>query len=251
MESERLLKEAFGLNTYEAKVYLALLKQGMRAIEAAQASGVPQSRTYDTLRALEQKGFVSEAGPIFHAVKPSTALRARVAKFSADFGAEQSARHDAMKRIIAETEPLYGSGVGGGEPAMLRGMDAIAGAFLEVLRSSDDVFIVARKGLKASAEFLEYLKTSESLNTKVRILVPKSARLSKHEVQEASRLGLDVRRSQAALLDMMVGDSGDVIIGVPAAGEEPFRAVGIWLKDKSFSAALLSTFGELWSEAGP
>ncbi len=53
-----LLKE-FGLNTYEAKCYVALLSKGRAtASEVSRASGVPHQRVYDSLSSLEEKGFV-------------------------------------------------------------------------------------------------------------------------------------------------------------------------------------------------
>ncbi len=242
MDSEGLLKESFGLNSYESRVYLVLLKGSMNASEIAQESGVPQSRTYDTLRELGRKGFVSEREGVYAAVKPSTALRARMARFRAEFGAQQAAREGAMKEILEETEELTSRAHDSAEPVMLRGIDSIGAAFLEVLRSSDEVILVVRKGLRTSAEFLSYVRDAEKVKTRIRVLVPKNARLSARELGEAKRLGLEVRRSSAAFLDVMVGDSDDVIIGVPAKGEdESFRAVGIWMKDRSFSAALRST----------
>lgn len=49
------LKE-LGLNTYEAKVYLALLKKyPATGYEVSQIANVPQSRTYDTLKSLEKE----------------------------------------------------------------------------------------------------------------------------------------------------------------------------------------------------
>lgn len=52
------LKE-IGFNTYEAKVYIALLKKyPVTGYEAAKLANIPQSRTYDTLKALEEKNIV-------------------------------------------------------------------------------------------------------------------------------------------------------------------------------------------------
>lgn len=52
------LKE-LGFNTYEAKVYLALLKKyPATGYEVSQIADVPQSRAYDTLRALEKDKIV-------------------------------------------------------------------------------------------------------------------------------------------------------------------------------------------------
>jgi sugar-specific transcriptional regulator TrmB len=56
------LKE-LGLNSYEAKVYLALLKQSpATGYEISKESGVPQARAYDTLKALEASNIVVAMG---------------------------------------------------------------------------------------------------------------------------------------------------------------------------------------------
>jgi sugar-specific transcriptional regulator TrmB len=56
------LKE-LGLNSYEAKVYLALLKQSpATGYEISKESGVPQARAYDTLKALESNNIVVAMG---------------------------------------------------------------------------------------------------------------------------------------------------------------------------------------------
>lgn len=56
------LKE-LGFNTYEAKVYLALLKQHpATGYEISKESGVPQARAYDTLKALEVSKVVVAMG---------------------------------------------------------------------------------------------------------------------------------------------------------------------------------------------
>jgi sugar-specific transcriptional regulator TrmB len=56
------LKE-LGLNSYEAKVYLALLKQNpATGYEISKESGVPQARAYDTLKALETNNIVVAMG---------------------------------------------------------------------------------------------------------------------------------------------------------------------------------------------
>ncbi len=52
------IKDYFGLNIYETKVWLALLKKGIASAgEVAEISGIPRSRTYDVLESLEKSGF--------------------------------------------------------------------------------------------------------------------------------------------------------------------------------------------------
>ena len=57
-EFVRKLK-VFELNSYEAKLWAALLSRGIStAGELSEISNVPRSRTYDVLESLEKKGFV-------------------------------------------------------------------------------------------------------------------------------------------------------------------------------------------------
>lgn len=61
------LKE-IGFNSYESKVYLALLQYGKSTgYEVSKNSGVPQARAYDTLKVLETKKIVVSTGE-----KPAT-----------------------------------------------------------------------------------------------------------------------------------------------------------------------------------
>lgn len=74
-ELTKKLKDYFGLNIYETKVWLALIKKGIASAgEIAVISGVPRSRTYDVLESLEKQGFaIQKIGkPVkYIAVKPS------------------------------------------------------------------------------------------------------------------------------------------------------------------------------------
>lgn len=61
------LKE-LGFNTYEAKVYLSLLKHHpATGYEVSKESGVPQARAYDTLKVLERRHIIVSTGK-----KPAT-----------------------------------------------------------------------------------------------------------------------------------------------------------------------------------
>ena len=71
------LKE-IGFNTYEAKVYVALLKKyPATGYEVAKLANIPQSRTYDTLKVLEEKNVVAATNtkPISYTpIKPKQIL---------------------------------------------------------------------------------------------------------------------------------------------------------------------------------
>lgn len=71
------LKE-IGFNTYESKVYIALLKKyPATGYEVSKLANIPQSRTYDTLKVLEEKNIIASSNtkPICYTpVKPKQIL---------------------------------------------------------------------------------------------------------------------------------------------------------------------------------
>ena len=79
------LKE-IGFNSYEAKVYIALLKKfPATGYEVSKIANIPQSRTYDTLKALEEKNIVipTNAKPVSYTpIKPKQLLSSYQKKMS-------------------------------------------------------------------------------------------------------------------------------------------------------------------------
>lgn len=109
------LKE-MGLNTYESKVYLALLKNNpATGYEVSKESGVPQARAYDTLKALESRGIV-----VATAGKPVTYLpisaNEMLDRWESGFKSSVDYLRDALPQMSNETiEPILN----------LRGKDAV------------------------------------------------------------------------------------------------------------------------------
>ena len=102
-ETVELLRE-FGLNTYEAKCYLALLKiERGSASEVARVSGVPHQRVYDSLSSLEEKGFVQVINkkPKFFVPLPvREALMNRIYQLKVEF----EKREKFLRSLIGEVE---------------------------------------------------------------------------------------------------------------------------------------------------
>ena len=77
-ELVKKIRDYFGLNIYETKVWLALIGKGIASAgEVADISGVPRSRTYDVLESLEKRGFaIAKIGkPVkYLAVKPEIVI---------------------------------------------------------------------------------------------------------------------------------------------------------------------------------
>ena len=73
----------FGLNTYEAKIWVALLCRNISSAgELSDIANVPRSRSYDVLESLEKKGFVviKPSKPIKYLAVPPKEVLERVKK---------------------------------------------------------------------------------------------------------------------------------------------------------------------------
>jgi len=102
-ETVKLLKE-FGLNSYEAKAYVALLKLGRApATEVAKESGIPPQRVYDSLKSLEEKGFVyvlNGKPKLYVPASVRDALLGRIYQMKTEF----EKRERFLRELIGEIE---------------------------------------------------------------------------------------------------------------------------------------------------
>lgn len=106
----------FGLNSYESKLWVALLSRGVStAGELSDISSVPRSRAYDVLESLEKKGFiiVKVGKPIkYLAVTPSEVVD-RVKKKVLEEAEERNVTLSQLKdsSILSELTSLHTEGV--------------------------------------------------------------------------------------------------------------------------------------------
>ncbi len=244
-----LLKEAFKLNSYEANVYAALLARPMSPKEISRTSKVPLPRIYDTLAVLSQKGFVEEAVGRYNAVNPLSALDSRIAQFKSTFEKEQLAREEAKKRIVEALKPVYSKRIETtADPVLLKGINSIGSRFLEIMRNSRDVIFLVRKGIKIKETFKSYLEAVPLSRKRIRIIFPAGSDFTESDRTFSKRLGIEVRSWEHPILDMMVADQLDVMIGVPEpASDEPFGAVAVWVRNPSFGASTRKAVEEIWS----
>jgi len=111
------IKSSFNLNTYEARIWLALLMKGVAtAGELADIADIPRSRAYDVLESLEKKGFVimKLGKPIKYLAVPPTEVVERVKR---RYEETMSRRINELEKVktsdlIKELDTLHKSGAG-------------------------------------------------------------------------------------------------------------------------------------------
>ena len=246
---ERSLAENFRLSLYEARVYVALTSGSMSPKQVSVSARVPLSRTYDTLRSLQQKGFVEERGDVFSAISAKAALGMRLRQFENEFEEAQKVRTEATESLLKS--------LGAGAPpplqrdqevALLRGINAIASKFSEVIAASDDVILVAKRSIDAARFFKPYLQ--KKMPRSVRILIPSGLPIRRSDASFLKNLDLQVRRAENLFLDLMVADESVVIIGVPdPTSDEAYHSIAIAISSQPFAMAVRASLEEVWSSA--
>jgi sugar-specific transcriptional regulator TrmB len=250
-EIEGELRDKFGLNSYEARGYLALVAAPMRPKELATAANIPTPRVYDTLRALEMKGFVHQSGEAYVAESPNVALKTYLLGHQRSFEKAKESKEASMHRIVELLQPVVASKDElSQEPVLLRGIDAIAGRFFEILSTSSDVTLMVRKALKVKSVFSEYLEAFPLSGKRIRLLLPSKPPINERDARLLSRLKIETRFYDNPVLDMMVADELDVVLGVPErSNDEPFSAVALWVRNPSFARSTRAAIDEIWEES--
>ncbi len=250
-EVESELRDKFGLNSYEARGYLALVSSPMKPKDIAAAADIPNPRVYDTLRALEMKGFVHRRGDNFVAESPSVALKTYMLGHQRSFEKARESKEASMKHIVELLQPVLASKDDlSEEPVLLRGIDAIAGRFFEILGTSKDIMLMVRKALKVKGVFSEYLEAFPISGKRIRLLLPSKPPINERDARLLSRLKIETRYYDHPVLDMMVADELDVVLGVPErSNDEPFSAVALWVRNPSFARSTRAAIDEIWEES--
>ncbi len=249
MNPEKSLAENFKLSLYEARVYVALTSGSMSPKQVSVSARVPLSRTYDTLRSLQQKGFVEERGEVFSAISAKAALGMRLRQFEDEFAEAQKARRGATESLLKSLSggtrrPLQRDQ----EVAILRGINAIASKFSEVIAASDDVILVAKRSIDAARVFKPSLQ--KKMPKSVRILIPSGFPIRQGDASFLKNLGFQVRRADNLFLDLMVAGQSTVIIGVPdPTSEEAYHSIAIAVSSQPFAMAVRASLEEVWSRA--
>ena len=120
------LKE-IGFNTYEAKVYIALLKKyPATGYEVSKLANIPQSRTYDTLKVLEEKNIVAATN-----TKPVSYTPVKPKQIISSYQKKMTSTINYLEKHLPEVKDTYK------EPIItVNGKQNIQNKILEVIQNA-------------------------------------------------------------------------------------------------------------------
>jgi len=248
------IKDYFGLNVYETKVWLALLSKGIAtAGEIATISGVPRSRTYDVLEGLEKRGFaiVKLEKPVkYMGVKPNVILEKL----------KNNVHEDAKERItslgkVQNTEE-YGKLLslykGGMEPvkredisAALKGRSNISNHLKEVLINAEKEVIMCTNAIEMNSKAKLFSQTIDKLKKngiKVKIALSGDEDLIK---QTSKKFDVKIKSVQIDAKFFIV-DRKEILFYVAKNGTAQ-EDIAIWLNSGFFAEAFAALFDKAMS----
>jgi sugar-specific transcriptional regulator TrmB len=249
----------FGLNSYEAKIWTALLSRGVStAGELSDIANVPRSRSYDILESLEKKGFiVMKIGkPIkYIAVDPEEVVD-RVKKNVVHEAEQQAKVLETLKDsdVLSELKMLHKNGVEMVDPADITGsLKGRNNAYDQIdamikTAESEVVLVTTEEGIVRKTDALfRSLKKAHDRGVKIRVGVP---------VTEKNRGVLADLAGIATIRDMRnikarfcIVDKKEILFMLLDDAEvHPTYDVGIWLNTPFFAQTLNQLFELAWKE---
>jgi len=245
MESE--LKE-LGLGEYEQKAYITLLKKGsLNGRELSKKSGVPQSKIYESLYKLADKGFVSilDLRPKkFKANDPEVAIKSCLEQKRKKLNLlEQDIPKELKKLKLIKTEPETDETI-----TVYKGKKDLSPLIA-------DKYIVAKKYVKdmITFEYLPYsvireMKKCLERGVDIKLLATRKDKTTMKLIKEVKKMGFNIRYYPVMEIRLSVRDGIDSYQFFVNPKNSSDRTA-IVIESKELTKALEHYFDHIWEKA--
>ncbi|MBI2143344.1 hypothetical protein HYU20_03310 [Candidatus Woesearchaeota archaeon] len=250
-----------GLNSYESKLWLALLAKGVASAgELSDMAGVPRSRSYDVLESLEKKGFIilKIGKPIkYIAVQPDHVIENVRKRLIEDVDLQDKLLSKIEHSpLIDELKLMYKSGVKEIDPleltGSLKGRKNLYHHLERMIKTSEKSVILTTTAagiLRKKDVLRNALKKAKERKVKVRIAAPVTGE-AKLQLEELS--GIAELRHTNTPARFCVVDGKEVML-MPMDDEitNPASDVGILVRSKFFASTFEKLFDSAWATLKP
>ncbi len=248
--NERLVNQLrrLGLSGYEVKAYLALLEVGGgTAKEVAEAAGVPESRIYEVINSLIEKGWaVAERGrPIrYRPQDPEVAVRGSLMRIERELG-------ELARSLIDELTPMFR---GGGkeevpELVIVRGEQDLWRRVRSTIAKARRSLAVALPVIpeEVADTLLPVASVMKERGGSVRVLVGNE--VSSSELKRLAELA-EVRKRELSFGGGVIADASEVVL-ILLEPDRPSPKVGIHSAHSMLTMLAQTYFDMLWSISQP
>ena len=245
----------FGINSYEAKIWTALLSRGVStAGELSDIANVPRSRSYDVLESLEKKGFVvmKIGKPIKYIAVPPEEVLERVKKNIKEESERTVKTIEELKdtEILNDLINLHQNGVDMIDPTDLsgsiKGRDSLHDQLNMMIKEAEDsiILVTSEEGLKRKSEaLLRNLKKAHSKGVKIRIAAPIGKETP--EIKELKKIA-EIKNIKLKARFCITDSNSMMFMLSDDAEVHPTYDVGVWVNTVMFASALQQLFDMAW-----
>lgn len=251
----------FGLNSYEVKLWVALLSRGVStAGELSDIANVPRSRTYDVLESLEKKGFIimKIGKPIkYLAIEPSRVIDV-IKKNIHTEAISKTKMIDKIKEteLLRELQLLHTNGVEHIDSTDLSG----------AVRGKQNLFSHIESTISTAEKSVVIMTTETGLIEKATALKPIFEKLKKRGVSVRIAATLtsaneqavkdlsqycQIRHTPKPARFILVDGQQIMFMLLDDTQVHPQYDVGIWVNTPFFTQALENLFELAWKEMTP
>jgi sugar-specific transcriptional regulator TrmB len=258
---QELLKKIkdFGLNSYEAKIWTALLSRGVSSAgELSDISNVPRSRTYDVLESLEKKGFVMMklGKPIkYMAISPTEVIDVIKKKIRQESIRQESTMDDLKKSdVLDQLTQLHTNGIEMVEPTDLVGMiknrDNIYDYLESMIKKADkSIYIMtSADGMIRKLLHLEKsIKKASEKGVEIKIIVPSTKETEKMEKDLKGIV--EFKNFQEIKSRFILVDNDKVLFFITNDKDvHSSYDVAVWIETSFFAESLKGFFEMVWKK---
>lgn len=248
----------FGLNSYESKLWIALLSRGVStAGELSDISNVPRSRTYDVLESLEKKGFIimKVGKPIkYLAMHPGEVIE-RVKKHVAEEAEERSKMLTGLKDsdLLNELQTLHTEGIKLVDPTdksgAFRGQDKVHEHLHFMIKNAKKsiTLMTSEQGAERKLEALSApLKKAAKAGVDVRVVLPTTA---KKDVVEGFSSFAKVKQQKSTEARFCVIDGKEMLLFLTDdKNVHKSYDCAVWVEAPQFVEFFGSMFDKEWKQ---
>ena len=247
----------FGLNSYEAKLWTALLSRGIStAGELSDIANVPRSRTYDVLESLEKKGFIiSKIGkPIKYLAIPPKEVLERVKKKIIQESEIKIVNMDKLKQsnVLSELTTLHTQGIDMVDSTdvsgRFKGRDSLYDHIDLMIKEAEKEIILctSEQGLLRKHDFFKKaFEKAAKRGVKIKIAAPLT-KINKHVSKELKGIA-EIRHTKNLNARFVVVDNKSLMFMLLDDKEvHPSYDIGIWVNTQLFASAFNNLFDLAW-----
>ncbi|TKJ17405.1 hypothetical protein CEE44_02620 [Candidatus Woesearchaeota archaeon B3_Woes] len=251
----------FGLNTYESKLWTALLSRGVStAGELSNIANVPRSRTYDVLESLEKKGFIilNVGKPIKYLAVPPEEVVERVKKKVKEESDTKTILLEELKNstILEELNIIHKQGSSEIEPSDLvgyfKGKKTIYNNIELMIREAKTsvLLMTNEEGIKTQKHILlDVLSKNKDKKIDVKIAAP----ITKENIKEAKELSrfAEIRNTKNKSRFCIIDGEKIIFMLLDDTNLDPNYDCAVWAESKPFLTSLRDLFESNWPNLEP